>query len=331
MDRIEELFNSGNSVRKIAKELGVSTYQVSKFLKNKGYTLLSNRQKSELFKETVDWEQAEKDYEEGLSMQKVAKKHGVTYDVVREHFLKRGVTIRDARECQRSRTIYHHKNIFEPLTEQGAYLLGWILSDGTIGSKLKTVKIMVGKEDRTHADYLRQLITDSPIKEEKKSVGFSVTSAEIYESLQRLGVQPRKSFRDYDINWDLISERYYPYLLLGLFEGDGSISKIAGDLSFLLPSKLYGSIKERIFKPLGVTDYKVKDVPGNKYGLKLIRFLGREYYAVGLYMYANTPAVVPLERKFLCFVSHAERVVNGNGRYSPFKDLASLTLRVLKV
>ncbi|WP_426455416.1 hypothetical protein ACP26L_36065 (plasmid) [Paenibacillus sp. S-38] len=325
---IEKLFNEGHSARAIGRQLNMNHHKVAQVLKIKGYTLLSNRQKSAKFASEIDWNAAYSDYKSGLSLTNIGKKYGVKYDVIREHFLKQGLEIRTIREAKKLNRIYEHKNIFDPMTNQGAYLLGWILADGTLGSKLKSVRLRITKEDREHTEYLRSLLTNAPVGDEKFSVGFSVTAVEIYESLIALGVKPRKSFTDYDISWDLLQEQHYPYLLLGLFEGDGSISKDKSVISFLLPSKLMAAIHERIFIPLQVTDYWCKPITGNRYGLMQIRFQDSDYYTIGTWMYSKTHAITPLPRKYSRFINNLNRVSSSR---SPFKLLAKQSLGVMKV
>lgn len=315
---IKDLHEKGYSARAIGRELGIDFHKVTEILKSQGFVLKSNRQKAEEFRNSIKWEELIARYEEGSSLTTIAKEHNLTYDVVRANFKRLGVSIRSVRESRNISRVYSHRNVFEPLTSSGAYLLGWILADGSMSSKLSNIKIGLAPSEIEHLTYLRDLFTEVPIQTYSSSVEFVVSSIEIKESLEKLGVKPRKSYDNYDISWELISNDLLPYVVLGLFEGDGSISKTKSDMSMLLPSNLYSSIRELVLDPLGITTENgliVREVKGNKYGLLNVRFQGLAYYIFGDWLYSSTKDIKPLERKFCRFRDNLHRVVNSKSKF----------------
>lgn len=111
-------------------------------------------------------------------------------------------------------------------TEEKAYLLGWIASDGAITAN--SIAIYAHEKDRSTLARLRDVICrDLPLRPKKpKLVGFTINSKRIVsEVCRRLDIAPGKksdvvSFARFD------DERLGWAFLRGLFDGDGSISSV---------------------------------------------------------------------------------------------------------
>lgn len=269
------------------------------------------------------WISAIKMYEEGATLTEAASSIGVTYDVLRMNFIQRGVPIRNVRECKQINRKYEYTRILHDMTNAGAYLLGWIASDG--GIRKAGFRIVLKPADEDHVKYLRDLISpQSEVKPDGKGVGFYVCSAEIKELLQSYGVVEAKSYKDFDIDWSKFTKEQYSYFLLGLTEGDGSFAQ--SSVSLLMPSKMLDSVHRLVFSELGILDYSVYDA--SAHGLKHIKLTGSEFYTYLEYIYATTPDVKCLFRKYMTVKSNLYKVANSKSTY---KHTALRVLQELKV
>lgn len=129
-----------------------------------------------------------------------------------------------------------------------------------------------------------------------------------------------KSLENFRIPWDKISEENLPYVLLGLFEGDGSIAKECLSCSILLSSNSwYTLLKHKDFKNL-ISMQDIRTYKLNDYGLLNICFKGYSYFNFLQYLYLSTLEVKPLQRKLDRYVNQLKR--SSNGKTSPYKILA---------
>ena len=334
VEEVISLYKSGLSASKISKRFGVSLDKISKVLRENGFVLMNNAQKSRMLQEKVDWDKAISLYNEGTSMENVAKEFGVTYDFIRAQLLNRGVKIRDAVECHVQDRKYTHRNVFSPMTNEGAYLLGWIMSDGNL-VKGKGVRLFLSEEDKDHVHYLASLFTDSPVKSEYREktgkwyYGFNVVDIKIYNSLLNLGLEPRKSYNAKDIDWELLTEDQFPYFLLGMVEGDGHVAKNSNRLDIIMFDKTLSSMCDKFLNRLGINVTSVcHDVRWSMKELRCVKFSGEDYFKLMTSLYIFTPDVRPLQRKFERFLENCERVANSKSKY---KEIAKRSLMAVKV
>jgi deoxyuridine 5'-triphosphate nucleotidohydrolase len=110
-------------------------------------------------------------------------------------------------------------------TEEKAYLLGWIASDGSV--KRGTIAIYVHERDSVTLSRLRDIVCpDLPIKRKKNLVGVVFNSVQIAADVCRwLEIQPGK--KDAVVSFPrLASEALRWACLRGIFDGDGTISSL---------------------------------------------------------------------------------------------------------
>lgn len=334
VEKVIELHKSGLSAAKISKELGVYLDKISKILRENGFVMMNNAQRSKLMQSEVDWDKAIKMYEEGTSLENVAKEFNKTYDFIRAQFLKRGVEIRDAVSCHVQDRKYTHKNIFSPMTNEGAYLLGWLMSDGNITRK-RSVRLYLGEEDKEHVYYLASLFTDSPVKSEYREstgkwyYGFHVVDVTIYNTLMEIGLEPRKSYNAKDINWDFLTEDQFAYFLLGMLEGDGHVAKNSNMVGMIMFDSTLESMKKKFLDRLGINITKItRDPRWSMKELKYVKFLGEDYFKFMTSLYLYTPDVQPLKRKRERFLENCERVANSKSKH---REIARRSLMAVKV
>lgn len=294
---------------------------------------MNNAQKSKYLQSLVDWETAIKMYEDGESITSVARHFNVTYDFMRVQLKNRGVVIRQGSKAHVKDRKYNHQNIFEPLTNEGAYLLGWLLADGNLSTDGQ-VRMFVGEEDKEHLEYLARLFTDAPIRKEHRKkydsyyYGFNIKNAEIYKSLEKLGLKTRKSYRVTDLSWELIKDDQIPYLLLGMMEGDGHVAKDSNIVRLIMYQPTLENIQKRFLDKLGIVPTSIlHDDRWNMKELCDVKFSGKEYFNLMVSLYIYTPDVKPLPRKKERFIQNCERVASSK---STHRKLAENCLRAVK-
>jgi len=118
-------------------------------------------------------------------------------------------------------------NFFKSIdTEEKAYLLGWVASDGHIGKR--GFKISIGQKDIKILKQLKNIICPQvPIRkftsDKSQMCSFEINSQEISIDLCRiLSIKPGK--KSNVINFPNIDEKFIWHFIRGYFDGDGSLN-----------------------------------------------------------------------------------------------------------
>ena len=199
----------------------------------------------------------------------------------------------------------------------GAYILGWIYSDGHVAEDRPEIPLSLSKQDKDHVCYLSSLLTNRPVHENKFAYGLVVRDKKLTELLRNeYNMSGRKSFMDYEIPFSKFTDSQLPYLLLGLFEGDGCIFN-ATRCNLLLPSKSV-NVLENILETKGISINRKSEL--NEHGLMQVDFTGINFFNLLNYLYSNTNDIKHLFRKKERFMNRLQ--ISMNGRTSPYKNLA---------
>lgn len=124
-------------------------------------------------------------------------------------------------------------------TELHAYLLGLIMSDGSIDDKRATLSHTVNEKDKELLNYYKvicpkaytQEFIPKPskgIRNDKmivgtKSIRLAIASAILITDLHKLGVEQNKTYKEQNIPKQ-IPNKYIYHFIRGYFDGDGSFS-----------------------------------------------------------------------------------------------------------
>ena len=124
-------------------------------------------------------------------------------------------------------------------TEAKAYWLGFITADGGVIKDAKTnaLRVELAERDGDHVRLLAQALgSDKPPWRRRTFVGSSFDSWRMVESLDRLGITPRKSgiVKPWAGPADLMNHYWR-----GLFDGDGTICHVGSDTRWQIG--IYGS------------------------------------------------------------------------------------------
>ena len=171
-----------------------------------------------------NYDEIQKRHRNGESLSKISKDLGIHIQCIYSHFQKM--------KWEYNRDInYRHKGYYVDDdylkvvdTEDKAYFLGWMLSDGTvfenrIALKLKKADIEIVKEifSKFSSGY------SISINKAKTAKGIIVSSNKLIEDLKKLGCIRNKTKIGFDV--PNISKKLFRHFIRGYFDGDGSISK----------------------------------------------------------------------------------------------------------
>lgn len=274
--------------------------------------------RGKFYAEYFDWEELSKLYQKGESIRNISFRTGLSYDVTRTNLLRKLGKLRDFSVKDKS-NFYFKEELFYPiLKNKGAYFLGWMYSDGCV-TKNK-LSIVLQSKDSKQVSYLANLVSNKNSKTLKSGCEcFDFFSVRILEEFKnRFNLLPNKSHIDFVIPLERFSNETLPYLLLGLLEGDGSISKNTSCCSLLLSKSTWNKFYEYLKGIVNLSHIKVRDI--NQFGLQLIEFKGESYFSLLSFIYCNTGEVNHLKRKCDLFLKQVNRSMNG--KTSPYKKLA---------
>ena len=291
-----------------------SDLKLKELLESNGIPLNDAVKRGEFYQNYFDWDSLAEKYKEGNSIRDISKLTGLSYDAVRINLIRVLGELRPFNRKGQGSYTFNDYLFFPRITNIGAYFLGWLYSDGCITHD--KITFTQQWKDKSHIDYLAGLVSNKPCRNAKNGREFNYFSVDLTQKFMKVyNVLPNKSHRNYKIPLDRFTKESLPYLLLGLFEGDGSVSKNL-DCSMLLPSNTW----EELRKIIPVDLSKVSATPLNKYGLLNIYFRGNSYFDFSLYVYTLTDEVIPLRRKFERFIIQCQR--SAMGRTSPYKHIA---------
>lgn len=180
----------------------------------------------------------------------------------------------------RKRRYFVNDNFFESINSiEKAYILGFIVADGHNNIAKNLLSIQIHPQD---VDILEKIIitmkANNPIKYyqygNNKKACLSINSFKICEDLLKLGVTQNKT---YDVYLPKISDNLIKYLILGIFDGDGSISidknrYNKGSLTITGTKDIIFNISDIIKKECGVNSYineRHKERNNNNYTLSI--------------------------------------------------------------
>jgi hypothetical protein len=265
-------------------------------------------------------------YEAGASMASITAAYGVSKHVVRETARRHGVS---RRPTGRKRTYALDEGVFDQLTPESAYWVGFFMADGCVydyGAPM--LALVLGNKDAEHLARFRAFLrAGNPLHvRDNGTTGLYVSSRRLAESLAKYGVLPRKSLvaKVVGLEWDRDFWR-------GVVDGDGSVKMTPSGASVLPSLALCGSEAlvvqftaycRHIYPALGAGTALC---PAGK--IWRIRTAGYGAQAIIAALYQG--AALALPRKAL----HAERAASWQGKRSallPPPVLSAVELRALR-
>jgi DNA-binding transcriptional regulator WhiA len=160
-------------------------------------------------------------YQAGELCADLAREFAVDRSSVYSLLKRKGVQMQDKSYVFRKASgHYLDENVFEAITDDSAYWIGFLLADGAIVDT--TVALCLQDQDSFHLEKFRQFVggTQSLIKvESTKSWRYAFQSQKVVDDLGVWGITPRKSS----------TATVHPFLVMnrhfwrGVIDGDGSL------------------------------------------------------------------------------------------------------------
>lgn len=161
-----------------------------------------------------------------------------------------------------SRRYNFDENYFDTIdTQNKAYVLGLLYSDGCISKKKTEMIIKLHNKDKIILEEIKEdMKSEHPIKSiiqknREEQFSFRVSSIKLCKQLISLGVTPNKTLT---IKFPELDREYIRHFIRGYFDGDGCISKVKNSNSYIVTiftaSKDFkNSFIEYIEKEIGIT------------------------------------------------------------------------------
>lgn len=171
------------------------------------------------------------DYKTGeYSMSNLGRKHGVSRYIIDKILTKNNIEKRKIEDIRRKYPV--DETYFDSIdTWEKAYFLGLLYTDGSNSLKKNTVTLALQEKDKHILEDLNALLQPTkPIlckgeakkESHQRQFALSICNYQISRNLEKWGVVPNKTFL---LTWpDWMNEELYPAFILGLWDGDGSIS-----------------------------------------------------------------------------------------------------------
>lgn len=163
-----------------------------------------------------------KKYGEGKSARQLSFEYDVA-DVTITFLLKRhGIFIRNRSNAKRTNQI--KEDIFDVITEESAYWIGFLLADGNVyhpPKRSKQLNLGLAERDWEHLEKFKKFIgSDKKLYYNKGGVFISFYSNRIVEKLAEYGIVPRKS-KIAKVSESLKNNRHF---WRGMVDGDGWVT-----------------------------------------------------------------------------------------------------------
>lgn len=163
----------------------------------------------------------------------LAKEFSVTHGRITGIMIKAGVCRKE--QWNFSNRLPLRQDAFAKITPESAYWIGFLMADGSVGSKRTTIKLYLAEEDKEHIQKFKDFLgsghkiihySRKPWNGYKRqdAYGITVNSKQMVQDLAKYGVTPRKS-----ATAKVIQLENDPHFWRGVIDGDGSLFRIMVD------------------------------------------------------------------------------------------------------
>ncbi len=204
-----------NSVHLYMKELNLTTNKdIIRREKRPGYTI----RKIDLSKEKL----YELYYEQKLSLQKIGKLYGKDKEYIHRWMRIYGFKSRTKSEAWEQRGKYEiNENFFDNWSDRMVYVLGLILTDGSIGNDDNRISITM--KEGHHLEKIKKMLhSQHPVRYNKlaDTHEFVFVRKIMAARLFKLGITRNKSLK---VKFPNVPDKFLSHFIRGVFDGDGSV------------------------------------------------------------------------------------------------------------
>lgn len=232
-NEIIHLFNSGYSANKISKQLKISLSTICRKLNSIGFKLNCSFNKNNLLVNKL--EQIINMFNDGFNIKQISK--------IVKHSESSIWTLLNKNNIDTSKYKIKYtldETFFEKIdTWEKAYILGWWYSDGNV-MKSGKCRISVQESDKKILEEIKSIlnytgelqIINKKNKKHQNMICLCIDRAKIRDDLMRLGCVPNKSLILKFPTEKQVPKYLLPAFILGIFDGDGSISINYNDIRY---------------------------------------------------------------------------------------------------
>jgi len=237
-------------------------------------------------------------YQGGLSTIKIGKQYKLSPMYVNKLLRFNDVHIKTYLEINRKHPV--NDNYFSVInTEEKAYFLGFLFSDGNVSSKSNAITLKLQKKDKEILVRFSHIILNKEkLHDSENNYVLKFSSKSVKDDLIRHGCMPNKTFK---ITFPTIDPTLYNHFIRGYFDGDGSIYSYKTDynLNIISTNVFCHSINQIIFDLFSIAGGVDQSVAGLKRGNTITSTVGyggnRRVALIMDWLYKD--ATIYLERK----------------------------------
>lgn len=161
----------------------------------------------------------------------------VSDKIVKKVLIKNNIPIKSIQETNVNKFFVNH-NYFQKQTNNMAYWIGILASDGSVNKNENQIYIELKREDKELLEKLNiDIQNERPVKDYETSRGYENSklyfySKQIKEDLKQYHIIPNKT---YDLNYSFpekINKEFLFDYVRGLFDGDGSIKMTGSTITW---------------------------------------------------------------------------------------------------
>jgi hypothetical protein len=326
---IIELFNAGNTLSFIAKELKLAILTVSRALDKAGIRKMksgiSGFKPQKLTNPEIKKEIINKYLQNKISIEKLAAEYLVSRPVIDRIFREYKIPIRDYSES--GQKYFVDKDYFNEIdTASKNIVMGLLYSDGNKHGQNNTFSIELNNIDLDTVKFIKsELKYEGRLfdQKQKNSVILSIKNKVLGNRLIELGIVPNKSLIIEYPKW--VSSELESHFIHGIFMGDGGITfgKTLG-LCITGTLDLVSKIRDKLSTELGINIY-LRQQGENTYTIWVQYW--QPIIKICNYLFRDTPFI--MKRKFELYEKIVEMVV-GKARYSSGKAVLEDAKLIIK-
>ena len=169
-------------------------------------------------------------YKEGKNTSEIGRILNISKETARHWVINSGTEIRSRKERQQS--YKRNSNAFSIISPRSAYYAGFIMADGNISKKSKSLNVELQLRDIEVIKGLKDFLGyEGPTRFRKRKgktktielVYFSICDEKILGDLAKWGIIPNKNIYGKIPKWVICDELISRHFMRGLFDGDGCI------------------------------------------------------------------------------------------------------------
>lgn len=254
---------------------------------------------------------------DGLTIKELSNKYDIKYTTLYYGFKRNGFNIKVNQSRDRQKYNVNRKYFDKIDTEDKAYFLGLLMSDGCItkGSK-KTPRLLLKlhKDDKYIIEIFRDLIIpNKPLQIDKNSMRLEISDPDLVESLIDKGFKYNKT--KFGEVFPIMHKNLQRHFIRGFFDGDGSISKPRKNRNLQVQVNICCSNRDFLLKTQSVLkNYHIETIlteeqRETKNMFRLIFSTHNSRCKLYKFMYNNICENYKLNRKFIKFKKYVNTVL----------------------